>query len=548
MIHNSGFHPILTRLKKQVLVFFLGLISIVYPAELITTNRVNLRSGPGTQYATLGLVESQMRLPILDESDNWLKIRLNTGMIGWLHSDFADLLPVAETWKVLKTVASAKIHLGSGKDFPVVASIEKHSGLIKLADAGDWIQVLYDSAATGWVNRMMVEDWGEVNNPLSVLVVTKRGNLRAAAGLGSPIIAQLDVGQRLILLSQEGDWNQVYSDSELIGFVHTSVVKPLFSHYQSITSKVLEKSGNLRLGPSTNYRIIQMLPPSTKVYLLRQYLEWYEVITSKGDRGWINAILVSSERQPVALRQPISPDSIDVAINFLNIAEQLREAQSYDQSVRQYQLASALLSSLYRRNSGDERLVLHYARCRYALAQGLFDDQDQNIVEANRILKGIRRESEYYQQAEQLLADWKQAVSTRAEMFTIFSGEAQDLQRVLDEFTQRVSDYPLATEAEIKRLIGRYFLLNRQAAESALQWQKESVAIYNAIQLRDLTLFSYNQDHYFRVLMELAMSYANLNRRKESQKTLDEASALLKTTENPQWQEYYKQVINSLPK
>jgi len=164
------------------------------------------------------------------------------------------------------------------------------------------------------------------------------------------------------------------------------------------------------------------------------------------------------------------------------------------------------------------------------------------------MLKGIRRESEYYQQAEQLLANWKQAVSTRAEMFSIFSGETQDLQKVLDEFTKRVSDYPLATEAEIKRLIGRYFLINRQAAESALQWQKESVAIYNAMQLRDLTLFSYNQDHYFRVLMELAISYANLNRRKESQKTLDEAITLLKTTENPQWQEYYKQVVNSLPK
>ena len=548
MIHNSGVHPILTRLKKQVLVFFLGLISIVYPAELITTNRVNLRSGPGTQYATLGLVESQMRLPILDESDNWLKVRLDTGMIGWLHSDFADLLPVAETWKVLKTVASAKIHLESGKDFPVIASIEKHSGLIKLADSGDWIQVWYDSAAAGWVNRMMVADWGETNNPLSVLIVTKRGNLRAAAGLESQIVAQLNAGQRLILLSREGDWNQVYSDSELIGFVHTSIIKPLFSHYQPVTLKVLEKSGNLRLGPSTNYRIIQILPPSTKVYLLRQYLEWYEVVTSKGDRGWINAILVSSERQPLTLRQSFSPDSIDIAINFLNIAEQLRKAQSYDQSVHQYQLASELLSSIYHRYSGDERLVLHYARCLYALAQGLFDDQDQNIVEANRMLKGIRRESEYYQQAEQLLANWKQAVSTRAEMFSIFSGETQDLQKVLDEFTKRVSDYPLATEAEIKRLIGRYFLINRQAAESALQWQKESVAIYNAMQLRDLTLFSYNQDHYFRVLMELAISYANLNRRKESQKTLDEAIALLKTTENPQWQEYYKQVVNSLPK
>jgi hypothetical protein len=187
---------------------------------------------------------------------------------------------------------------------------------------------------------------------------------------------------------------------------------------------------------------------------------------------------------------------------------------------------------------------LNYAQCLYAFAQGLFDDQDKNITEANRILKNINRQSDCYQPAERVLTGWKQAVARRAELFNIFAGEVKDLQRNLTEFNRQISDYPLATEAEIKR----YFCMDQQAAETALPWQKESIAIYHAMYVMKLPLNSYNLDHYFRALIELSVSYANLNRYKESMKVLDEANVLLEAAANPQWEEYYKRTVDSLTK
>jgi uncharacterized protein YgiM (DUF1202 family) len=535
-------------LKKQGLLLLLLVFTTVQSAELITTSRVNLRSGPGTQYAVLTMVESQTRLPIFGESDEWLKVRLDNGTVGWLHSDYVNLIPAAEGWPVLRVLSQGNIRLGPGSEFPVVASVEPNSGLMRLADSGDWLQVIYDSAAVGWVNRKMVEEWGELENPQSVLIGTERGNLRAAPGLESEILAKLDEGQQLILLAKEGDWNQVYCKPELVGFVHDIVVKPLFLPIRPALHQTIGKSGNLRLGPSLNYQIVQQLAPDMPVYLLQQSGDWYEVITPAGKRGWVHQVLFGPADQPATDWKPFVPDSVNIAINALNIAEQYRKSKSYEQSIRQYVTASKLMGTLYQQHSGDDRLALNYAQCLYAFAQGLFDDQDKNITEANRILKNINRQSDCYQPAERVLTGWKQAVARRAELFNIFAGEVKDLQRNLTEFNRQISDYPLATEAEIKRLVGRYFCMDQQAAETALPWQKESIAIYHAMYVMKLPLNSYNLDHYFRALIELSVSYANLNRYKESMKVLDEANVLLEAAANPQWEEYYKRTVDSLTK
>jgi SH3-like domain-containing protein len=548
MNHKADICSMWIGLKKQGLFLLLLFFTTARSAELITTSRVNLREGPGTQYAIIGLVESQTRLPLLGELDDWLKVRLDSGMVGWLHSKYADRLPEAKSWTVLRVLNPGNLRLGPGAEFPVVANIEQNSGLVQLADSGDWFQVGFDSAAVGWVNRKLVEEWGKLGNPISVLIVAERSNFRAAPNLDSEILAKLDEGQQLILLSKEGDWNLVYCEPELVGFVHDIVVKPLFLSIHPVPCQLIAKSGNLRLGPSLNYQVLQLLSPDTPVYTLRQYLDWYEVITPAGKRGWVHQVLFGDTGCQAAGWKPFYPDSISLAINAFEIAEQYRKAKSYEQTIRQYVHASELLGALYQRHSSDERLALNYAQCLYAFAQGLFDDQDKNIAEANRILKNISRQSNYYQQAEQILNGWKQAVARRAELFNIFAGEVKDLQRILNEFSQQISNYPLTTEAEIKRLVGRYFYVDQQAAETALPWQKESIAIYHTMYVMKLPLNSYNLDHYFRALIELSVSYANLSRYKESMKALDEANVLLEAAENPQWEEYYKRTVNSLTK
>lgn len=53
----------------------------------VTTN-LNLRSGPGTSYDTVGGVGIDENITVLEEDSNWLKVRLSDGTEGWISSGY----------------------------------------------------------------------------------------------------------------------------------------------------------------------------------------------------------------------------------------------------------------------------------------------------------------------------------------------------------------------------------------------------------------------------------------------------------------------------
>ena len=54
----------------------------------VTANRLNVRSGPGTQFSILKLVKGGERFPAFEQKEDWIKIRLQNGDSGWVHHDF----------------------------------------------------------------------------------------------------------------------------------------------------------------------------------------------------------------------------------------------------------------------------------------------------------------------------------------------------------------------------------------------------------------------------------------------------------------------------
>jgi len=89
------------------LVFVVVLISSVYPEQLlanekigeITGSVVNVRNGPGTQYAVISKVSQGQFVTILDEKNNWFRVKLAAGqtgwIAGWLINDQLDSLEAA---------------------------------------------------------------------------------------------------------------------------------------------------------------------------------------------------------------------------------------------------------------------------------------------------------------------------------------------------------------------------------------------------------------------------------------------------------------------
>ncbi|MGB3298348.1 MAG: SH3 domain-containing protein [Phormidesmis sp.] len=52
------------------------------------TSNLNLRSGPGTSYDSIGGVGIDESVTVLEEDSNWLKVQLSDGLEGWVSSSF----------------------------------------------------------------------------------------------------------------------------------------------------------------------------------------------------------------------------------------------------------------------------------------------------------------------------------------------------------------------------------------------------------------------------------------------------------------------------
>lgn len=53
---------------------------------VVSVQDVNVRSGPGLKYKSLEKVDKKTRFNVLDEKDNWYKVRINDHKFGWVAS------------------------------------------------------------------------------------------------------------------------------------------------------------------------------------------------------------------------------------------------------------------------------------------------------------------------------------------------------------------------------------------------------------------------------------------------------------------------------
>lgn len=125
----------------------------------LKSGRVNSRIGPGTTYAVDWMyLKSGLPMEIIQEFDNWRKVRDADGAEGWINQSLlsAKRTAIVAPWQrgkktqinVLKTPAA---------NANVVAIVEPGViGHIKTCN-GDWCEVTFDGN-TGWMSQKLL--WG----------------------------------------------------------------------------------------------------------------------------------------------------------------------------------------------------------------------------------------------------------------------------------------------------------------------------------------------------------------------------------------------------
>ncbi len=121
----------------------------------IRPGEANLRTGPGARYP-IDWVLQRRSLPVevIDEFENWRKIRARDDTTGWVHKSMLS-------GKRMATVAVARARVMSAPDSrsPVAAFVEE--GVIVALDGcdGEWCAVrIVSHGVDGWIPREAL--WG----------------------------------------------------------------------------------------------------------------------------------------------------------------------------------------------------------------------------------------------------------------------------------------------------------------------------------------------------------------------------------------------------
>jgi SH3-like domain-containing protein len=125
----------------------------------LKSGRVNARIGPGINYAVSWLyLKPGLPMEIIQEYDNWRKVRDLDGAEGWINQSLLS---------GKRTAIAAPWQRGKEAEIQLLAEPEKDASSVALLEPGvigkinqcngDWCEMTFDGH-TGWVSQSLV--WG----------------------------------------------------------------------------------------------------------------------------------------------------------------------------------------------------------------------------------------------------------------------------------------------------------------------------------------------------------------------------------------------------
>ncbi|UCE05132.1 MAG: SH3 domain-containing protein [bacterium] len=287
--------------------------------SLFTKEDCNVRDGPSTSYQRIDRLKPGTPVIQLDKKDNWYQVKLPSKRIGWIREDL-----LRDTPNQMITNDRVNIRYGPGTLYRVLAQVEKNTPVTIIGEQDNWYQVKLPDGRIGWIRKDLVsysyypttsESQSAYNTYTALssslpgsqptvassnksgvkMVTTSAVNLRMRPGITETKITLIPPGTSVARIDQQGEWYEVRTNDGILGFVHQS-------GFSIGTDKVYTNAkSNIRFGPSTDYRIVAVMPEKSELTKIEQRDDWVYVKMSGGQKGWIHKDLVDQDKKPAPL-------------------------------------------------------------------------------------------------------------------------------------------------------------------------------------------------------------------------------------------------------
>lgn len=220
---------------------YLNIKTVETTKVTVKNNAVNLRKGPGTGFDKVGQVQAGVSLEVIGERNGWFQVQHSSGqawIAGWLVEEVTSApaepsrsgnLPTVQYLIVTGKVVN--VRQGPGLNYSVITKIGLNEKHVILAEQNGWYK-LRAGGQEGWILGELVKVVTETTSqppestgtppgqqPAAIIVTGDIVNIRSSASLEAPIVTKVSRGERLNVLSRQGDWYQVRLSDNRIGWI-----------------------------------------------------------------------------------------------------------------------------------------------------------------------------------------------------------------------------------------------------------------------------------------------------------------------------------------
>ena len=225
-----------------LVIFFMGLGSLGtvalanYTNIIVEASTVNVRLGPGLGYDILTQVQGGSMVNVLDEENEWYKVRLDDGRIGWVASWLINNTEVAASQNLVATINEYSVNLRAenNEQAEVIGSAEAGEVFTLLYEENGWSQIHYNNQ-TAWVlselvtitagtlpNENTTDTTEQVATPTSqdsVVVLQDNVNVRSGPTLQDGVIEVANAGAVYAFQNNIGDFVEVLTNNGETGYI-----------------------------------------------------------------------------------------------------------------------------------------------------------------------------------------------------------------------------------------------------------------------------------------------------------------------------------------
>lgn len=145
-------------LPLTLILFLLITSSALAKMGSIKGNKVQLRSGPGTNYSVKWEYGDGIPLKILSKKGSWIKVKDFENDSGWVYKKYVGSTPhmIVKVNKGKKR--KINIRSGPGVGYKIVGKAYYGVVFETVKQEKGWVQIKHESGLNGWIKRTLL--WG----------------------------------------------------------------------------------------------------------------------------------------------------------------------------------------------------------------------------------------------------------------------------------------------------------------------------------------------------------------------------------------------------